>query len=602
MIFLSLLGAHASDPWNRPQKARVVVQPPKNWSQLWSTSKKHRLWWDQSPDRAEIQWLSPKGWKTMTRRAKAGWISSKLPIGSQFRIRFPKQSKRWTPMLSASPWYSPIDIALLNQKPNKIPGTPTSLGHGEHLWVGSLYGGLTEVRNKNIHKIWRRWDGLLDDRILALDHDEELMLIGTMNGATLMMNRRPVRSWQQEFLSPHIQVVSIRGDDLWLGSYRGLYRVRAGHFEKRLLPRSVFSIEPAKDGGVWVGYEGLQYIAKDDSTTSIPDMGNVYSIQDRGEKIWFTSNRHGVAYIQDQTVTPYRKEIANELLFEDQDLWIAADEGLILPSQERISDHSVVYAIERDTKQHWLATKKGLILYEENRTFPMLDAQSSTYYQTIWPTSDGALLFAEQQTYTLGTAVFEPKNWTKTRLGWYPESVNGSWIDLSRYKNRLWRLNEEGIWSGTSRKPLYPIQNIIDIEASSLSVWGQSNDGRIYRFTLGKQEKIPGIYDVQQISAGERSICVGAKDGLYRIWQRKENSVEKIFDKKPFVEAVYSERDGTCWYATRAGQLGRIDTDQQNRIWDMPPHIDPIEKIVLQQEKGVWLLTQKGVWLLRIEP
>ena len=77
---------------------------------------------------------------------------------------------------------------------------------------------------------------------------------------------------------------------------------------------------------------------------------------------------------------------------------------------------------------------------------------------------------------------------------------------------------------------------------------------------------------------------------------------QALLSTKIFIEAVWSEEDGTCWYATDAGQLGRISVDQKNRIWELPPHVDTIEKIIPQQDKGVWLLSKKGVWLLRILP
>ena len=410
-----------------------------------------------------------------------------------------------------------------------------------------------------------------------------------------------VQTWREEFLSAHIQAVSIKGDDLWLGSYRGLYRVRGGIFEKRLLPRSVFSIQVAQDGGVWAGYEGLQYIAKDDTVESLPDLGNLYDIQDQGEQLWFTSSKHGVAYLQDQTIIPHRKEIANALFFDDKGLWIAADEGLITPQNELKKEYSTVYAIENYNSNHWLATQKGLIKYEDNTQVPLYEQLSSTVYQTVVPTDNGAILFTNTKAYTLGKADFHKDDWTKTKQGWYQEKEKDSWIDLSRYKKRLWRLNDQGIWGGKNQTLLYEESDLVDIEASSLSVWGQSKDGRVYRFTLGKREGFD-IYDVQQISSGEKSLCVATAEGLYRIWQRKENSVEKVFPEKIFVESTYSEQNGTCWYATRAGQLGRVSSDQQNRMWELPPHVGLIKKIVPQQQKGVWLLTQKGVWLLRIQP
>ena len=104
MILLYSLLCFA-DPWKRPQHVRIVMQSPRNWKSLWKDRYKHRFWWDKTTEKAQIQWLSPKGWKTIKKKAHPGWISSPLPLGSRFRVRFPS-STRWSDMTQASAWFS----------------------------------------------------------------------------------------------------------------------------------------------------------------------------------------------------------------------------------------------------------------------------------------------------------------------------------------------------------------------------------------------------------------------------------------------------------------------------------------------------------------
>ena len=589
-ILSILLGASLADPWKRPEHIRVVLEPPRKWNDLKREKIRHRFWWDQNEHKAEIQVLSAKGWKSIKKKARSGWISPPHKIGSRFRLRFP-HSTRWSEIQKGDLWISPRELTHIAH-PHKKFGRPTIIKElEEDLWVGSVDGGLYNIsQNRSIG----RWEGLPDDRVIALDTQYNQMLVGTGLGAALFLYDQPQRTWNEEFRSPYIQMVDIVDDDLWIGSYRGLYRSRGGSLEELLFPHSVFALAHDPKEGQLVGYEGLHLLRKDDSRVHFPDWGNVYDVSLDKDTLWLSSNELGVVSIQNQIITPYYPKPAHQLYLDQEGLWLALPDGLLSPKQELETKFGAVYNIQHHQNSKWLATHKGL--FDGNTLHPFIP--NIRNISGMYTSSLGMLLYNQDQSLQLGKV--EPQKWTKTVQGWYPEDQKGAWLDLARREDRLWLLNKEGIWRQKDTKQilLYKNLHITDIEASSIYVWGLSTSGDLFHFSLGKQKIYDDLSEIQHISAGDKSVCVGGKTGLFRVWQTKKE-MESLIKGHSFVR-VWSTPKGDCYYATNNEQIGYYGVDGRHQVWSTPTRIGKIHTLRAQKDIGVWLHTNRGLWLMRM--
>ena len=599
LLFLSRLFA---DPWTRPEHPRVVMQEPHSWKELEANKYAHRFWWDKTEEKAEIQWLSPKGWKTIRKKVSVGWISSPYPIGSRFRIRFPS-STRWSEVLQADPWLSPFDLVKLQENQPKCTSRITSLAKTNNtLWGGSIDGGLYSISAQGSLREMGTWEGIWDDRIISLAGNNDTLLIGSAGGAVLFQNEEIVQSWQSEFSSPYIQAVSIQEDDLWIGSFRGLYRIRGGFFETKFRQDSVFSIAPFLPGETLVGHNGIQYFLRSDEQEHFPNWGNIYDIavSHDYQKLWLSSSTLGVMEIHQQNITKKYAETPNALYVDSNGLWMADSKGLYHPQQGWQGQFGEVFDLLEYNGNLWFSSETGI--YEwGNHAKPIFACTAVSFPKnaSLVLEKNGITLFSEKS-FAIGQSTV--KEWTKSTKGWHPISISGSWKDIATEDSRIWTLDEEGVWLHTAERSkaqlLYKKSGLTEIAISSLSIWGRTKADELIRLTLGKQE----MYDippVSSMSAQKKHICVGTKKGLFRIFTNSKENIEKWYTNTHF-PAVYGAEDGICWFASSEGQVGWIDKEGNIQKWETPSRIGTIYTIQPQEKIGLWVYTSKGLWLLRM--
>lgn len=590
ILLFSLLCA--ADPWNRPQHFRIVTQQPKRWKDVWKERYKHRFWWDEDEEKAQIQWLSPKGWKTIKKRARPGWIGPSLPLGSRFRIRFPSSS-RWSEITQATPWFSAHTMAQLAQ-PEKCSKITTLATNQEGLWGGSMDGGLLLIsKNNKKTKLLSTWDGLWDDRVLSIDGIDQRLLVGTAGGAVLFSEGIPMQSWKEELIHPYTQVASIQEDDLWLGGFRGLHRIRGGEFEIKRREHSVFSIAPFRFGETLIGYDGLQYNTTADNFVSFSSFGNIYDLLYVDDTIWFTSDKYGVASIRNQNLRKHHKETPNTLFWKDG-LWMGGKKGLYHPKNKWNDQFGEVFDILEQNQKIWFSSEKGLYSYQKTALNELpCSGYSIPKNGTLYTTEQGVSI---RGNHSVSLGDIKTPDWTQSKKGWHPVSLSGSWRDIAFDGKRMWSLDAQGIWVHmTKSKLMYEQNDLKEIAVSSLSIWGRTQDDQLVRHTLGKKETYD-IPDILAISAGKNSICVGTQKGLFRIGT-KGKKVERWYTKNR-IPVVYSTEDGDCWFASDSEQVGVVYTTGQELQWDTPSRMGILYDLQVQKQ-GLWVYSSKGLWLMR---
>ena len=580
-----------ADPWNRPQHFRIVMQSPKSWKSLWKDRYKHRFWWDNTTEKAEIQWLSPKGWKTIKKKAAPGWISAHLPIGSRFRIRF-SSSTRWSDMTQASPWVSAHTIQRIFDE-DQCP-LITSLTDSENsLWGGAKDGGLYHLQNPQKPMYMGTWEGLWDDRVISIDGENDRLLIGTAGGAILFSGRKPVQSWREELLHPYVQATSVQDDDLWIGGFRGLYRVRGGEFEIKRREHSVFSITSFSFGETLIGYDGLLYNTQKDDEISFSSWGNIYDSVSVDNTIWLASDRLGVVSITDQIRTTHDKETPNSL-FWSKGIWMGGKKGLYIPQQGWTDQFGEVFDIHEFDKKIWLATQKGIFYYKDQEFQYASCSPKISNRGTLYSTPTGVIIQDKKEQLRLGS--LPEIDWTKSEQGWHPVSLSGAWRDIKFDGKRAWSVDQQGIWVHMKKsKLMYPQNDIKEIAISNLSIWGRTHDDQLVRHTLGKKEEYD-IPKIQSMSSGKDSICVATEKGLYRI-KSKAKDVQKWYPNNSIL-AVHSTQNGDCWFISDSEQVGVIYANGDELQWDAPNRLGKIYDIQVHK-KGIWIYSSKGLWLMR---
>ena len=589
MILLYSLLCFA-DPWNRPQHVRIVIQSPKNWNSLWKDRYKHRFWWDKTTEKAQIQWLSPKGWKTIKKKATLGWISSPLPLGSRFRIRFPS-STRWSDMNQSSPWFSAHTIQKIIDD-DQCPLITSLTDSNNTLWGGAKDGGLYRLQNPKKPQFFGTWDGLWDNRVIALDGDQDRLLIGTASGAVLFSNQKPFQSWREELFYPYIQSTLIQGDDLWIGGFRGLFRIRGGEFEIKKREHSVFSITPLSFGETLIGYDGLLYNTQKDESISFSSWGNIYDSISINNTIWLSSDQLGVISITDQIRTTHHNETPNTL-FWNEEIWMGGKKGLYTPQKGWINQFGEVFDIHEFDQKIWLATQNGIFSYE-NDSFTQVTCPPKILRKGTLNSTDTGVQIYGKEIQKLGKT--HDIDWTKSEQGWHPVSLEGTWKDIKSDGKRTWSVDEQGIWVHMKNsKLMYPQNDVKEIAISNLSIWGRTQDDHLVRHTLGKKEE----YDIPIIismSSGKNSICLGTEKGLYRVSAKKKD-IQQWYTKNRIL-AVDSTQSGDCWFVSDSEQIGVVYANGEEILWDTPTRIGQIYDIQ-EQEKGIWVYGSKGLWLMR---
>ncbi len=267
LLLLVVASAHASDPWGRPAHARVVSAPPAAWAARGADRRAHRLFWDEEGVDVDIERWHRGRWVVESRAAASGHTTRPLPVGTAFRLRA-QGAARWSPALVAPDVVGPAALArmaaghdvVLADTVGQVAPTPDAGG----AWIATLGGGAARLDlGLRVAATLTTWEGLPSDRVVAVHAGGGQALFGTVSGAALVEEGRVTRIFDASLPDPYVQAVRIDGPRLWLGTYHGLARVTDRTVERILGPWSVFSIVPAAEGGVWVGYEGVRRVSSD---------------------------------------------------------------------------------------------------------------------------------------------------------------------------------------------------------------------------------------------------------------------------------------------------------------------------------------------------
>ncbi|HCH63602.1 MAG TPA: hypothetical protein DFR83_12420, partial [Deltaproteobacteria bacterium] len=305
-IACTMTPAHAADPWQRPEHARAIAVPSDGWNAR-SAPVAVRLFWDGS-ETATVAVRVGRRWKVVSRTAETGFTSPSLPRDAEFRIRL-TNGARWSPIIRVDPVDDPVSTGRIGGWGGAdVVGQITHDRKTGNVYASTVGGGLL-VRVASEQPLagaqatvgqWQilgREDGLPDVRAVSVDARDGTVLVGTAQGLAVMQGTDVVEVVDEALPDSYVQSVHVGADGAWwVGTYHGLAHRPPGAdaYATVLAPWSVFSLSDAREGGVWVGYEGLQRVAADGTVTSWLDDVYVYGSVDTPEGVLAATTERGV--------------------------------------------------------------------------------------------------------------------------------------------------------------------------------------------------------------------------------------------------------------------------------------------------------------------
>lgn len=636
-VALMLCAALAADPWGRPEHLRVVAAPPERWGDRASTRRPVRVFWDDTGVSATVAVWTGRGWSELTDDAAPGFETPPVPDGTPVRVRL-EDAARWSPSVVALPLTTPAALAAL-AAPGPVllgdtVGEVSPLEDASGAWVATLGGGAAWVDARLQPQPLTMWEGLPDERVVSIHADGERVLLGTAAGAALVEDGRVQRVFDDELPHTHVQAVRLDGERMWLGTYRGLARVEGGRVDVVLQPWSVFSVAPATEGEVWVGYEGARRIPVDappvsaDATAEpppgwLPD-DRVFGFVDSGRGVLVAGREAGVRMLRpdgsDAAVPGLPTVGAFGITLGPGGPWVAAGAlGLVGPAGQVWGTATglagdTVYAVAADAAGAlWVGTDAGLGRVWAAASGPpglgpiRTDVVPRSPLPAGRPGTD--LLVGEAGAWVAGADGVRVLGQPHPHGGDLVVAAGDRVTALVQAPGAVWALGRRAVRLDAEGR-LHHVRipaPVVDAAWAGNALWGGGPDGLLQyvpqedRFVT--THPLPGVTRVAPGDAGPWVISRGAvfhvkADGLRphlqtgtaldlapddeRVWIGSAEGLEVLHRHGPragevermvsgaAVPAVASDGAGGCWFVAEDGTVGRVDEDGASRTTALP--------------------------------
>lgn len=642
-----------ADPWGRPTHARVVIEPPQTFEDLYATERRFRFWWDDIGVTATIEVQGRLRWRTLATEVPLGWTSDKLHRNSVFRIRLEGGARTSDP-LSAPRYYSPTDIATSSGTSPLLSNIILDMDTGTKLWGAGYTGGLIEVSDSDNMNTWTRWNGLPADRVLSVSVDDEVTWVGTTNGLAKIYDGKVLQVWKDALADSYVQSLDAKDGIVYIGTYQGLDRLVNTADQPRiehLLPQwSVFSL--LTDGKrTAVGYEGITFINDQDNISSQDWPGNIEALAQIDDALWMATETKGLVKSTSEGTTILLDEQIYDILPREEAVWVAGQDHIW--SISKAHPHIITGKVVGLGTMNTLAEFDNRIWYGANGLHSLnlsLPWEDPNTTQSVKPTplithaSMNDLLPLERGLYfsdnisaapqPIGTVpntiplkmdveqiIFQNAQfhhspakehmwvWNTTLTKQYIDGVEHrhhlehSIIDMTDWLGQTWFVDEVGLykWQDNGDHSLeYELPDIQSLSSNGTTLWVRTTDS-IHHVTPSTVTEYATPSPVTAVAPSGLTVCVGTEDGLFRFWKGREDMWENplgMQDQNVKIIDTIGDDTGGCWIAAEDGSIGLIDVDGGSTWWHLPePDPPTIHKLILDRNQ-VWVLTEEGTWLL----
>ena len=440
------------------------------------------------------------------------------------------------------------------------------------LWVGT-HRGMTEYHNGKV-KHWKKAEGLNNEDVRCITLDEHGTLwVGTAQGLHCITAENPnvglysitATDKNQGMPTDEINAVASGGNDLlWVATDAGLVRIRKGNKPEIMIPgetinsRLVGTLCLDREQNLWLGtYEGLYKYRSSGFVKFGPEDGLTnnfvfQSFRDAGKRLWVTTGGGG---IYGQTKTGFEH----------------------LDNTHGLSDNFVWCGQPRPDGSIWFGTSDGLCLYRNHRfsTFRKKDGLISDYVFSILTLKNGKTWVGGRA----GVSVLEGERVIQT----FAFSENKGDCDVSALmednEGNLWLGCYQGSlyrWNGHNMEDM---ALSLGIRSDAFMALAQDPVGRIYIGTFDgvfvwtgkKLERIStsnGLSSnlVYQLCLTTDALWIGTNQGLNKLslkptWTSNRKSIQQIGRGDGFLGGEcntggsFLDEDGSIFFGTVNGLI-----------------------------------------------
>ena len=171
-------------------------------------------------------------------------------------------------------WFAPTERGLYwldgeHARPARVAGLPDDVvysldGHGQTVWVGRQYGGLTRLQMTAKGPLATRYterDGLAQDSVYVVhDPGDGTVWAGTLTGGVSHLRQGSFETFTTAtgLVSNAVRAIDSRGDTVWFGTPDGVSRRSGGEWRSYrtrdgLPSDDVAALLVDRDGNVWAG-------------------------------------------------------------------------------------------------------------------------------------------------------------------------------------------------------------------------------------------------------------------------------------------------------------------------------------------------------------
>ncbi|MFD2256762.1 two-component regulator propeller domain-containing protein [Luteolibacter algae] len=468
----------------------------------------------------------------------------------------------------------------------------------QSIWVGTLGGGITVLKNGRIERTFTTSDGLPSNWISDLTTDSSGNLIAwTRNGAAIFeknsftslvpANSRP--------LPPRLILKDRDGSTWHLHSNRVLSEPTDSlPIENALAPDKHVVGTLDHEGRIWACGENFLWTRSDGNWKSIPlpehwesTASSIAAAPDG--TIWIASHRRGIlGYRNNRFITPTATRVYSPALVEtvtttkDGQVWITSANGIFRMSPQTIRVSSIDDPLTANSANNI----GGLIEYAPHSF--IVATQGSGYYR--WENHHATPLEekAETDVGSYGNALLKTRDgsiWLGSNNGLFKLDSNGGIAASFLESKSVWALFEStgAIWVGTSWGKLYRIAGrepeLIDFGGAMEPVKAilEEPDGTLWIGTRGN-----GIFR--------------RKNGIWKRFGRNDGLISEV------IRTLYLDSSGRIWAGSDGGGLslfsdGRFITATSNE--GLPS--DTVSQIIADDNGRLWIGTHKGLGVLDID-
>jgi ligand-binding sensor domain-containing protein len=470
------------------------------------------------------------------------------------------------------------------------------------LWIGVFGGGIIRRSNGTFQNVTGEIDpGQTEGVAQFAEQPGKALWVLTLRGVLIgLTTNGRVERWGPAQGIPAGEGGALlvdRSGDLWVGTAKGLVRLRNGHSTlfgsaDGLPDEQITSLFEESPGRIWVG------------TAKGPALRD-------GERFVSWSRSPGVPSAITHAIARDR----------DGTVWIGTEEGLVryrygrfrlLTKREGLPSDTVSALLEDREGSLWVGTYGGGVLRLKDGSFRNFRAREGIVSDAVY-----CVAAARSGGLWIGTFDGRVEHWSPETPNASPRPISVGDRVRALYETRsgvLWIGTEKGLLRSGSkfREGLSSVSGIQQpvraiTEDAHGDLWVGTDGGGVFRLdgrnivSYTRRDGLPGDVIRVILPARAGGVWIGTysglallKDGKFRTWSTRDGLSSDL------VRSLYEDADGTLWIGTYGGGITRLREGRMVSLTTREGLFNDVAYQILEDRSGgLWISCNRGVFRFR---